>query len=248
MTKIPDSDGDERPVVIVTGSSRGLGREIALRFARGGWNVLVNCVRSGAAADAVADEARGVGSDALVVQADVADPSAPGRLIESATGRWGRLDCLVNNAAALGPGRLASLGEAAWDEMIAVDLLAPMRLARRAAVVMRPGSSVVNVVSICGLWGCAGVSAYSAAKGALAGFTSGAAEEFARRGIRINAVAPGYLPTEMGKSAPDAMERARSQHAMRILSDPRGAAEFVFRLGRMSRVSGQVFVLDGRIR
>ena len=248
MTRIPNNNGDERPAVIVTGSSRGLGREIALRFARGGWNVLVNCVRSGAAAEAVADEARRTGSDAVVVQADVADPSVRDRLIETATGRWGRLDCLVNNAAAFGPARIVSLAAAAWDEMIAVDLLAPMALARRAAVVMRPGSSVVNVVSICGLWGCAGVSAYSGAKGALAGFTSGAAEEFALRGICINAVAPGYLPTEMGKSAPDAMESARSQHAMGILSDPQGAAEFVFRLGRMSRVSGQVFVLDGRIR
>jgi len=244
---MPDSDACERPVVVVTGSSRGLGREVALRFARGGWNVIVHCVRSAGAAREVARLARQSGG-AAVVQGEIAGPETQASLVRAAVERWGRLDCLVNNAAALEPARIVSLTEAAWDEMLAVDLAAPMALARRAAAVMRPGSSIVNVVSICGLWGCGGVSAYSAAKGALAGFTSGVAAEFARRGVRINAVAPGYLPTDMGKSAPEAMQQARSRHAMGILSDPGVAAEFIFRLAGMSGVSGQVLVLDGRIR
>ena len=238
----------ENPVVLVTGASRGLGREIARRFGRAGWNVVVNCVRSVEAAEAAADEIRETGSDAVVVQADVAEPSAPGRLIGTATERWGRLDCVVNNAAVARDDPLLRLSDADWDAVVATDLFAPMRLARRAGEAMPPRSSVVNVVSICGLWGCAGAPAYSAAKAALAGFTQGAAAVFAARGLRINAVAPGYLATDMGAAAPAAMEAARAQHAMGTLSEPRAAAEFIVRLTQTPAITGQVFVLDGRVR
>lgn len=248
MTKIPNSEDGEQRVAIVTGGSRGLGREIALRFGRAGWNVVVNYVRSADAAEEVAAQVRSFGAGAAATQADVAEPAACEKLVGTAIGLWGRLDGLVNNAAIARDRPIVRLPEGDWDAVIATDLLAPMRLARRAAGAMPAGSSVVNVVSLCGLWGCAGASAYSAAKAALSGFTSGAAAEFARQGIRINAVAPGCMPTDMGRSAPGVMEAARAQHAMHVLADPRGAAEFVFALGAMPGVSGQVFVLDGRIR
>ncbi|MFH1731466.1 MAG: SDR family NAD(P)-dependent oxidoreductase [Planctomycetota bacterium] len=242
------STSAERRVALVTGSSRGLGREIALRFARGGWNVVVNCVRSTDKANAVADEARSLGGDAIVVQADVSDLTTHPALINGAVGRWSRLDCLVNNAAIPSEARITNTPERLWDEVIATDLLGPMHLARRAAEVMRPGSSVVNITSLCGLWGCVGASAYSAAKGALAGFTAGAAAELAAKSVRINTVAPGYMPTDMGRAAPRAMDAAKAQHAMRVLSDPAATAEFILQLAQMRTVTGQVFNLDGRIR
>jgi 3-oxoacyl-[acyl-carrier protein] reductase len=239
---------ESHPVALVTGSSRGLGREIALRFARGGWNVVVNCVRSVDKANAVAEEARSLGADAIVVQADVADPATHSGLIDAAVGRWGRLDCLVNNAAIPSEARVVNTPEQSWDAVIAADLLGPMQLARRAAEAMSPGASIVNMTSICGLWGCPGAAAYSTAKGALAGFTAGAAAELAARGVRINAIAPGYMPTEMGKAAPRAMDAAREQHAMKVLSDPAATAEFILELTGLRTVTGQIFVLDGRIR
>lgn len=249
MIKAPNKSASaERRVALVTGSSRGLGREIALRFARGGWNVVVNCVNSIDKANAVADEARALGAEAAVVQADVADLSAHAALLDAALGRWGRLDCLVNNAAIPSEARITNTPEQLWDDVIAADLLGPMHLARRAAEVMRPGSCVVNITSLCGLWGCVGASAYSAAKGALAGFTAGAAAEFAARGVRINAIAPGYMPTDMGRAAPRPMAAAKSQHAMNVLSDPAATAEFILQLTQMRAISGQLFVLDGRIR
>ena len=248
MTTVRNTDEADRPAAVVTGSSRGLGREIALRFARGGWNVVVNCARSVDKANAVADDIRSAGVGAAVVQADVADPATHSVLIDAAVGRWGRLDCLVNNAAIPSESRIVNAPERLWDAVIATDLLGPMHLARRAAEVMSPGASVVNITSICGLWGCLGAAAYSAAKGALAGFTAGAAAEFAARGVRINAIAPGYMPTEMGRAAPRAMDAAREQHAMKVLSDPAATAEFAFQLTGMPAVTGQVFVLDGRIR
>ena len=248
MTKITNSGGGKRRAAIVTGSSRGLGREIALRFARGGWNVAVNYFRSADAAQTVAAEIGSLGSESAVVQADVADATTHDMLIGAAMQRWGRLDCLVNNAAIVRDYSVTKLCEGDWDELMSADLFGPMGLARRAAEVMRPGSSIVNVTSICGLWGCGGASAYSAAKAALSGFTSAAAAEFGEKGVSINAIAPGYMATDMGRSAPGAANRAWSQHAMGVLSEPRAAAEFIFQLARMPGISGQVFNADGRIR
>ncbi len=244
----PTNDSADRPVAIVTGASRGLGREIALRFARAGWNVAVNCVRSLDQANAVADEARSLGAEAVVVRADVADRTTHAGIIAAAVDGWGRLDCLVNNAAIPSESRIVNTPEQTWDDVIAADLLGPIHLARRAAEAMKPGSSIVNITSICGLWGCVGASAYSAAKGALAGFTAGAAGEFATMGVRINVIAPGYMSTDMGSAAPRAMDAAQAQHAMRVLSDPAATADFILELIDMPSITGQLFVLDGRIR
>ena len=237
-----------QPVALITGSSRGLGRVVALRFARGGWNVVVNCVRSADGAAAVGTEAESLGAETIVVQGDVAEDAVQGELIDAAMRRWGRLDCLVNNAGVDESKPLSKLGEETWDRIIAVDLLGPIGLIRRAAAVMRPGSSVVNVCSMCGVWGCPGASAYSAAKSALAALAPGMASQLRRKGIRINGVAPGYMPTDMGSSFPAAMEAARSRHAMGALADPQGAAEFIFQLTQMPQTTGQLFILDGRIR
>ena len=237
-----------RRTALITGASRGLGREVALRFGSAGWNIGVNCIHSIDAAEATVEGLIGAGADAFVARADIADRSSHQALIESVIDRWDRLDCLVNNAAVPQNGSTPCLDDAEWDRVIATDLLGPMHLARRAAGVMRPGSTIVNIISLCGLWGCAGSVAYSAAKGALAGFTQGAARELAKRGVCINAIAPGYMATDMGNATPEAMVAAIRQHAMGVLSDPRAAAEFILALTRMPAITGQMFNLDGRIR
>ena len=233
---------------LVTGASRGFGREVALRFARGGWNVAINYERSAAKADAVAREAAALGVEAFAVRGDVGDPGCHEGLIRAPLDRWGRLDGLVNNAGISDSRAFRTLSSERWDRVLAVNLLGPIGLIRRAAAAMAPGASVVNVCSMCGVWGCGGAPAYSASKAALAGLAPGLAWELAAKGIRINGVAPGYMPTDMGRSLPGPMEQARSQHAMKRLADPAGSAEFVFRLAAMLRVTGQLFVLDGRIR
>jgi 3-oxoacyl-[acyl-carrier protein] reductase len=237
-----------RRVALVTGSSRGLGRATALAFARAGWGVVVNAVRSGDGAADTAREVRRLGGGAVVAMGDVAAPAARAGLINAALERWGRLDCLVNNAAIARDRPLARFPDADWDRTVETNLLAPMALARRAADAMARGGSIVNIVSLCGLWGCAGSVAYSAAKGALAGFTAAAARAFADRGVRVNAVAPGYLATDLGRSVPQMMAAARAAHPMHTLGDPAAAAGFIVRLAAMSSISGQVFSLDGRIR
>jgi 3-oxoacyl-[acyl-carrier protein] reductase len=225
-----------------------LGRETALAFARRGWDVAVNCIRSVDAARAVAAEVRDCGVEAAVFKADVADLAAREALIASVVERFGRLDCLVNNAAIALDHPLARFPERDWNAVVATDLTGPMDLARRAAAAMGPGGSIVNVISICGLWGCGGAAAYSAAKAGLAGFTRGLAAELRPRGVRVNAVAPGYMPTDMGNAAPRMREAARARHAMGVLSAPAGAAAFIVQLADMPSVGGQAFLLDGRIR
>jgi 3-oxoacyl-[acyl-carrier protein] reductase len=237
-----------RRAVLITGASRGLGRATALAFGRAGWGVVVNAVRS---ADAAAETARAVaelGGDALVAMADVTDPSRHQSLIDAALHRWDRLDALVNNAAIALDRPLPRFPESDWDRTVATDLLGAMALARCGSAAMLEHGSILNVISMCGMWGCPGSAAYSAAKGALAAFTQAAAAEFAIRHVRVNALAPGYLATDLGRRSAAMMTAARNAHPMHTLSDPAAAADLIVRLSTMPFVNGQVITLDGRIR
>ncbi len=248
MTDRSNHKAGGRPVALVTGSSRGLGREIALAFAAAGWSVVVNGCRSPEAADAVSKDARQLGADAIAIMADVGDRAGRDRLVEAALEWGGRLDCLVNNAAVDVGRPVVRLSEDDWDQVMEIDLLAPMALARSAAEVMEPGGLIVNIVSFCGLAGCPRAAAYSTAKAALTGLTRAEAPRFVDRRLRINAIAPGYMPTDLGRATPAAMDIAREQHAMGTLSQPAATAAFILHLYDMPGITGQVFNLDGRIR
>lgn len=232
---------------VITGSSRGLGREIALRFAQAGWNLVLNSSKSQEALAATAREAEAFGARTATVAGDVAEENAQRDIVDAAS-RFGDIDCLINNAGASDRARLAALEERQWDEIITVDLLAPLALTRLALQHMKKGASITNIISICGLWGCKGAVAYSTAKAALVGATAALAAELGQRGIRANAVAPGYMPTQLGLSAPVAVELAKSQHPMHRLADTAGAAEFIFQLESNTSINGQLIMLDGRIR
>jgi len=231
---------------VITGSSRGLGREIALRFARAGWNLVLNSVRSTEQLEQAAHEINGIGARAVTIAGDVTDETVRRKLIDSALDSFGALHCLVNNAGVTDRARFTALDDADRERVMAVDLFAPAALARLAAKQMPAGASIVNIASICGLWGCKGAVAYSAAKGALAGSTAALASEL--KPIRVNAVAPGYMQTRMGLDSTAGMELAASQHPMHRLADPAGAAEFIFQLHDIASINGQLIVLDGRIR
>ena len=232
---------------IITGSSRGLGRETALRFARSGWNLVLNSSKSQESLTSTAREAESLGARTAAVVGDIASGSVRHQIMDAAR-TFGGLDCLINNAGVSDRERFVSLEEQEWDKVVGVNLLAPLALTRLALPHMNRGASIINIVSMCGLWGCKGAVAYSTAKAALAGSTAALAEEFLGRGIRVNAVAPGYMPTKMGLSAPVAVELAKSQHPMHRLADVAAAAEFIFQLESNTSINGQLIVLDGRIR
>jgi 3-oxoacyl-[acyl-carrier protein] reductase len=234
------------PVIVVTGSSRGLGRAIALRSGHAGWRVAVHCRTRRADAEAVALAIVEAGGDALVVASDVTTPNALPDLVEVTMAKWGRIDAWVNNAGVVDDRLVVSMPEDAWDRVIATDLSAAWRATRAVVPVMRQqgGGSILNVASIAALQGRRGQSAYSAAKAGLIALTRAAAAELGPDSIRVNAVCPPVLDTESAGAHAEAL-RADQLIAGAVSLDSAGAA--VFTLLTLPWITGQTIVMDSRI-
>ncbi len=186
-------------VVLVTGSSRGIGAEVAVQAAAEGATVAVHHHRGVAEARRTLERVREAGGEGDVFSADLADGAQAEALVASAVERFGRLDGLVNNAGQTQVGPFLGLEPAEWDAVLATDLTAAFRTCRAAIPPMleRGSGSIVNIASRLGQTGVAETAAYSAAKAGLIGLTRSLAREFAGRGIRVNAVAPGFTVTGM---------------------------------------------------
>jgi NAD(P)-dependent dehydrogenase (short-subunit alcohol dehydrogenase family) len=186
-------------VAWITGASRGLGRAVAFAFAAAGAELLLSA-RDGAELQRVEQAIREVGRTAHIVAGSVADDSAIEGAIDVAQGEWGRIDVLVNNAG-ISPSlaRAEKIPIGVWDDVLAVNLSGPFRCCRAAFPLLEAagGSSIVNVTSIHGHVARERLVAYTASKGGLELLTRTLAVEWASRGIRVNAVAPGYLATDM---------------------------------------------------
>lgn len=236
--------------VIVTGASRGLGREIALKFGKAGDRVVVNYVSHGQDAAAVVDEILSAGGEAISLKADVRIPEEVATMIDETTKRWGALDVLVNNAGITKDRLMLRLSEQDWDNVLDTNLAGAFHCIRAAARIMsgRREGHIVNISSIVGARGRAGQAPYAASKAGLIGLTKAAAKELGGFNIKVNAVLPGYLPTEMGRSISDAIyERVLHENTLNRVSDPKEVAEFIHYLSRMNNVSGQIFNLDSRV-
>jgi 3-oxoacyl-[acyl-carrier protein] reductase len=239
-----------RKAVIVTGASRGLGREIALAFGRAGWGVAVNYSSSRAKAEAVAKELISSGGDAFIFQADVSIADEAGELVNTAEARWGRLDALINNAGVSHEALLLRLKDEALDETLRTNLKGPFNMIKAASRVMinQASGHIINIGSITGIKGKAGHAAYAASKAALIGLTKASAVELAPHGIQSNCVLAGYMLTEMGEAASEkAKSNALSEGLLKVYSNPAEVASFIFQLMGISSVSGQTFNLDSRI-
>jgi 3-oxoacyl-[acyl-carrier protein] reductase len=197
-------------VALVTGGSRGIGAATARALAADGWPVALG-FRSGAdAAQAVAEEIRAAGGRAEPVQGDVADPETPGRLVDDAEAALGApLLVLVNNAGVRADGLSPQLSDGDWSTVIETNLTATFRLTRRALRPMMRArfGRIVNVSSIVGLKANPGQANYAAAKAGVVGLTKTVAAEVARRGVTVNAVAPGFIETDMTADLGDELLR-----------------------------------------
>jgi 3-oxoacyl-[acyl-carrier protein] reductase len=198
----------EHATALVTGGSKGIGAAIAKALAADGWLVAVNYRSDEDAAAKVVDEIADAGGRAAAVHGDVAD-GRPDGLFERAE-ELGPVLALVNNAGVTADGLAIQLDDDAWDRVIGTNLSAPFRLTRRA---MRPMiraryGRIVNIASVVGPRANAGQSNYAAAKAGLIGMTKTVAAEVARRGVTVNAVAPGFIETEMTKDIPEAVIEA----------------------------------------
>ena len=236
---------------LVTGSSRGIGRAVALELARRGHAVAVHYARGREAAEAVAAEARALGAPQVaVLGADLSERAAAAGLIEQAHGSLGGLDVLVNNAGITRDGLLIRMKDDDWDAVIETNLSAVFRLTREAVKRMMKTrwGRIVNVASVVGLMGNPGQANYVAAKAGLIGFTKTVAKEYGGRGITVNAVAPGFIESDMTAALP---EKVQQEYLSAIPASrfgrPEEVAELVAFLASdaAAYINGQTIAIDG---
>ena len=189
----------EKRTAIVTGASRGIGKAIALRLAKEGYNLVVNYVNGKDGAEAVAKEAEEIGAKTLVVQADISKVIDVERLFSETISEFGRLDVLVNNAGITRDNLLIRMSEKDFEDVLETNLKGVFLCTKAAAKTMMKQriGRIINITSVVGIVGNAGQSNYAAAKAGLIGFTKSIAKELAKRNITVNAIAPGFIETEM---------------------------------------------------
>ncbi|MED5374818.1 MAG: beta-ketoacyl-ACP reductase [Myxococcota bacterium] len=231
-------------IAIVTGGARGIGRAISLELAAAGAKVVVNYRSSADAAKALAEEIGG-----LAVQADVSTTEGVETLIQAAED-LGPLQIVVNNAGITADGLLIGMSDEDYESVMNVNAGSCFRMMRAASQVMirRRSGSIINLTSISGLRGNAGQVNYSASKAAIVGMTRSLAKEIARRKVRVNAVAPGFIETDMTQKLPTAvLDGAKKIIPMRRLGLPEDIAPTVrFLAGPgAAYITGQVVVVDG---
>lgn len=186
-------------VAIVTGASRGIGRATALALAATGVKVVVNYAQSSAAADAVVQAIQQDGGTAIAIKADVSKSEEVENLIQQTQEQWGRVDILVNNAGITRDTLLLRMKLEDWQAVIDLNLTGVFLTTKVVSKLMLKQKSgrIINITSVAGLMGNPGQANYSAAKAGVIGFTKTVAKEFASRGVTVNAVAPGFIATDM---------------------------------------------------
>lgn len=247
------TETQERRAAVVTGSTRGIGREIARELARAGMNVVVNSSseKSLPAAEALAAEIAGqFGVEAVAVAANVADEAEANALIAAATDAFGRVDVLVNNAGITRDGLAARMGDEDFDAVIDINLKGTFHCCRAAAKVMmkQRWGRIINMSSVVGVYGNAGQVNYAASKAGVIGMTKTLAKELARRNITANAVAPGFIATDMTDALSEAQKEAIvGRIGSGRLGEPADIAHLVRFLAsdEASYITGQVICVDG---
>jgi 3-oxoacyl-[acyl-carrier protein] reductase len=237
-------------VTIITGASRGLGREIALRFGRAGERVVVNYVSDEHAAQSVANEVAMNGGESICYRANVNDNVEVKEMIRHTVELWSAVDVLINNAAMIKDGVILRMSEKDWDDVIRTNLSGPSYCIRAVSAKMADQRSghIINISSIVGLQGREGQANYASAKAGLIGLTKTAAKELGSFNIKVNAVLPGYMPTDMSNNVSNTVrDRIVNENVLGRASDLCEVADFIYHLSGMRNISGQVFNLDSRI-
>ncbi len=235
---------------LITGATRGIGKAIALKFAAEGADVAFCYISSDAAAARTKAELEQFGVRALPLHCDVSDTAAAQAAVKETLEAFGHLDILVNNAGITRDGLLVRMSEQAWDDVLRVNLKSVYNFCHAAVPEMmraRKGC-IVNVSSVAGLHGNAGQCNYSASKGAIVAFTRTLAKEVGPRGIRVNAVAPGFILTDMTAKMPqEVLSKWVDSIPLRRGGTPEDVADVCCFLcsGMSSYVSGQVITIDG---
>ncbi|HWR38666.1 MAG TPA: 3-oxoacyl-[acyl-carrier-protein] reductase [Patescibacteria group bacterium] len=237
-------------VALVTGASRGIGRAVALSLAKAGAKVVVNYAGNALAAENVRQMIVDNGGEAIAVQADVADGASVEAMVKQVMDAYGRIDILVNNAGITRDGLLMRMKDEDWDAVMNTNLKGVFYCTKAVSRVMMKQKSgrIVNMTSVVGLMGNPGQANYSAAKAGVIGFTKAMAKELASRGITVNAIAPGYITTDMTAGLP---EQVKTDLADKIplnrLGTPEDIANATLFLASDAAgyITGQTLQVDG---
>ena len=235
---------------LVTGASRGIGRATAIELAKAGAKVAVNYAGNRAAAEEVVAQIQAAGGQAFMVQADVGDAAAVDAMVKSVVEQFGSIDILVNNAGITRDNLIMRMKEEDWDAVIHTNLKGIFNCTKVVTKLMMKQryGRIVNMTSVVGVMGNAGQSNYAAAKAGVIGFTKSMAKELASRNITVNAVAPGYISTDMTADLPDqAKADLQSQISLQRLGNPADVASAVLFLVSPGAdyITGQTLHVDG---
>jgi 3-oxoacyl-[acyl-carrier protein] reductase len=245
-----DNNTNEAKVALVTGASRGIGRACAIKLGEKGYKVVVNYNSNEAAAAEVVDAIKAAGSDAVAIKANVSDIADVKRLMKETIASFGQLDVLVNNAGIVKDEFVLMMNPDTIDQCLDLNIKGYLYCTQQAVLKMfsKKKGAIVNVSSVSSKLAVPGQTVYSSTKGAVNAMTATMAKELAPYGIRVNAVAPGFIATDMMDSIP---EDKKEEHLANIPLKRFGTAEEVANVVAMlageecSYVTGQVIVLDG---
>ena len=242
---------EETKTILVTGGSRGIGKEVALKYAEKGYNVVINYVSDKTDVEAIKNELLEKGAhDVLLAKADVTNAEQIEELVKQAIEKFGAIDVLVNNAGITKDNLLMRMSEEEFDKVIEVNLKGTYIVTKAVTKYMmkKRKGSIINLSSVVGVAGNAGQCNYSASKAGIIGFTKSVAKELASRNIRANAVAPGFIETDMTSVLSDSVkENIYSQIPLKRMGTAKEVAELVYFLGEdtSSYITGQVINVDG---
>ncbi|KAJ8559720.1 hypothetical protein K7X08_003778 [Anisodus acutangulus] len=241
----------EAPVVIVTGASRGIGKAIALALGKAGCKILVNYARSSKEAEEVSKEIEACGGEAFAFGGDVSKEEDVESMMKTVVDRWGTVDILINNAGITRDTLLMRMKKSQWQEVIELNLTGVFLCTQAAAKIMmkKKKGRIINISSVVGLVGNPGQANYSAAKAGVIGLTKSVAKEYASRNITVNAVAPGFIASDMtAKLSEDIEKKILQSVPLGRYGQPEevaGLVEFLALNPAASYITGQVLTIDG---
>lgn len=236
----------EKKVALITGGSRGIGKACAIELAKAGYDIAINYVGNEEAANATVSELNKLGSNAKAFKFDVTNKDAVESGIKEVTDKYGKIDVLVNNAGITRDGLFMRMSPENWEAVINTNLSSAYYVSSPVVKLMvkQRSGAIINMSSIVGVYGNAGQANYAAAKAGLIGFTKSLAKELASRNIRVNAIAPGFIQTDMTKDLP--LDGMAEHIPLKRLGDAEDIAKAVkFLAEDATYITGQVLQVDG---